>query len=51
MCQRLVTYADVAAPIAKNATWPSEIWPAHPVSTTSETQASAKAITALALMT
>ena len=40
-----------AAPSATNATWPREICPAHPVSTTSERTMTAKMTTAVALIT
>ena len=45
-----VHFALTAAPMATNAIWPSEIWPAQPESTTSDRPITANTTTAVALM-
>ena len=50
MFQVIVHLALTAAPIATNAIWPREIWPAHPDSTTSDNPITANTAMAVALM-
>ena len=49
--QRRVNVALTAAPRPTMPIWPSEIWPAHPVSTTSDIPMTANTIRAVPLMT
>ena len=50
MLQVIVALPLTAAPIATNAIWPSEICPAQPDSTTSDSPITANTTTAVALM-